>query len=164
MWFKYPLIILLFFLFALLQVSFLPHFSIMGVVPNLVFILFFLFIFFERENQGGETFFTVIIAGFFLDIFSTSFLGKSILLLLVMYLFLRAVTHFLKQKQGKYIIVYFMGLFSLCFVLYALSMYSLFSISIFLHLICNLLFALIGFYVYKIIYKNSDANNQLKLL
>ncbi len=108
MWLKYPIIIVLFFLLALLQISFLPYFAITGVVPNLVFVLFFILIFFNPNihknstqqsgiNEYYEAFFYIIIAGGMLDIFSALNFGTSILFLCVIYFLIRIITsYFLK--------------------------------------------------------------------
>ena len=76
MWKKIVAPILLFYFFALLQTSFFVHFSLFGVVPDLVFILYFGFTFYSiKKNQllGNarvyEMVFLAITAGFFLDIF-----------------------------------------------------------------------------------------------
>ena len=131
MWFKYPIIILSFFIAALLQVSFVSYFNIMGLVPNLIFILFFILFFFSKKE---ESFFISLIAGFFLDIISPSYLlfsrqifGISVIALSLVYFFQKLIIYFFKKDDSKYLIFYFLPLFSLNFILYNAILY-LFSI------------------------------------
>ena len=165
MWLKYLLITLLFFILVLLQAIFLPFFSIIGIVPNLVFILFFILTFFaclrdqKRQNKYQiEVFFMAIIAGLFLDIFSSSYFGPSIISLLIIYFSIKAVIHFLKDRQDKYLIFYFLYLFLFSFFIYNLFL-GLLSNSLYLELnfkttliglLYNLVLVYIGFYIYLI--------------
>ncbi len=72
-------VILLYFL-ALLQTSFLVHFSISGIVPNLILILIILWNLFEKsKNYFGLS--NALVGGFFLDIFSNRPIGFFILIL-----------------------------------------------------------------------------------
>ncbi len=89
------MLILIFYMLALLQTSFLVHFDIFGIVPNFIMIAIVLINFFEKpEKKLG------IIAGFFggifLDIFSGGYLGFYTLILL-------AVSFFLKYILRSYI-------------------------------------------------------------
>jgi len=170
MFLKHTIIFLLFFILALLQTSFLPYFSIMGSILNIVFILFFILIFFG-ENE--EEFFIPITAGFFLDTFLTSYFGISIISLLAVYIFQKFITHFFKISRNDYFIFYFIVLFLINFILYNVVLY-LFSIithfkfdlgwNVIIGLIYNLTFACVGFYIYKKFIKKDDLKNQLKLL
>ena len=49
-WQKTLVVIILFYIFALLQSSFFVHFSLLGAVPNLVFAFFALLVFFEKKG------------------------------------------------------------------------------------------------------------------
>ena len=76
---KYTITTILFFVLSLIQSSFLPFFSIVGQIPNLVFILFYVILFFDNR---GESFFWAILVGFLLDVFMPSYFGISIISLL----------------------------------------------------------------------------------
>ena len=70
MWLKSILIFFLFWLFAIAQNSFFAHFNLFGAVPDIVFILFFLLVFFESFENYYQIIFYAVVAGFFADIFS----------------------------------------------------------------------------------------------
>ena len=170
MWFKYLLITLIFYIFTLLQISFLPYVTMINLMPNFIFTLFFILIFFDEKN---ERFFTALIAGFFLDLLLPFYFGVSIISILVIYFLHKLINYFFKKDQNKYLIFYFITIFSISFILYNLLLY-LFSIifhfgfilgwNIMMSLIYNLIFAIIGFYTYKKFVKQNDPENQLKLL
>ncbi len=83
------------YLFALLQSSFLVHFNLFGIVPNLILILIILWSFFEQEKQMfSTTLVSAAIGGFFLDVFSNWPFGFHILILSAIVLF---VKFFIKQ-------------------------------------------------------------------
>ena len=166
-------IALLFFILAIIQASFFPYFAIMGAVPNVVFALFFILIFFEEKQEYSVGFFTAILAGFFMDVFLPFYFGVSMIILLSIYFLQKLVVGFLKEGQDKYPILYFIPTFSACFILYYAAWYlvSLFS-SIKLNfgfitlvsLAYTLVFACIGFYLYKKFFYKKDEGKQLKLL
>jgi len=82
-------LIILYFL-ALIQTSFLVHFRIMGIVPNLVLFLIVIWNFLEkREDYFGLI--NAFLGGLFLDIFSGRFIGFNILILLFLAIFLKLV-------------------------------------------------------------------------
>jgi len=191
MWLKFLIIALLFFVAALMQVSFLPHFNIMGVVPNLVFILFFILIFFGepadsdqgKQNEYYDIFFLVIVAGFFSDIFLHSYFGLSIIALSVVYYFKKLAVYFMGEVKDKYFIFYFIPIFLACFTLNDIILYLFsiflsffprsetpfagqfnFGLVILISLIYNLIFACVGFYIHKKISDFVNKNRQLKLL
>ena len=167
---KYSVLALLFFFFSLIQASFLPFFSVMGQIPNLVFILFYLVLFFDEND---EALFWAVVAGFLLDVFSPFYFGTSILILIFIYLARKLFSYFLKDIQGKYFIVYFIALFSLNFILYNILMYVSsivfgFGLPIGLVLIVSLVYNIVvlvpGFYMYRFLAKPDYLENQLKLL
>lgn len=169
MWLRYLIITLLFFVFALLQASFLPYFNIFGANLNIVFILFFILIFFNKNREG---FFIAIIAGIFLDLFLPLYFGLSIISLLLIYSLKEITIYFLKDSQEKFSIIYFAPMFSASFIIYQFILYLYFTIfnlqpninqSIIAGLIYNLIFAIAGFYVYKILLQPDNLENQLKL-
>lgn len=194
MWLKYPIIIFVFFTLVLMQNSFLPYFSVEGVIPNVVFILFFILIFFEKRNEyyeehriplfivklwQSEGLFTSVIAGFFLDLLSPSYLlggrqffGMSIISLLIIYFLTKTVVYFLIEKQDKYFIFYFLSVFLFSFFIYTvlLSFFSnyfyfklYFNKAIFVSFLYNLIFTYCSFYIYKKFIEKDNFNNQLKL-
>lgn len=80
--------IVVFYFLVLLQTSFLVHFNILGVVPNLALILAAFWNFFEKtKNYFGL--YNAFLAGFFLDIFSQRPFGFYILILLTLAIFLK---------------------------------------------------------------------------
>jgi len=164
MWKKLLVIILLFYLFALLQNSFLAHFGLFGAVPNLVFILFFILAFFSARGGPAfswEDFFYAAAAGFFLDVFSYTYLGPSIILLIIIGLVFKKIQSLLKNKEDKYPFIYFLFLFLISFLVYSLffSLYLYllepgkipmnFGIKAIFSTIYNLFIASIFFFIYK---------------
>jgi rod shape-determining protein MreD len=81
--------ILLFYFFALLQASFLVHFSLWGFFPNLILITVILLNIFNRDIKLGVG--AAVVGGFFLDVFSSNFFGFWILILLTAALFINFV-------------------------------------------------------------------------
>ncbi len=83
-------LIILFYFLALLQTSFLVHFSILGLIPNLIFILVIFWNLFEKPEHFLGVF-NALIGGFFLDVFSNRIIGFNILILLAIALFIKLV-------------------------------------------------------------------------
>lgn len=172
MFFKQLVFIFLFFIFFFAQTSFLPGFNIISPVPNLVFILFFLIIFFEEKKIRIHSFFPELAAGFFLGIPPVSFFVLPVILLSVIHFLKETMDYFLEKTQGKYAIFNFIFLFSVCFVLYNALMGGIslllifqfnFGLHIFQNLIFNVIFAIVGFYIWKTIINYGGKNRQLKL-
>lgn len=166
---NYLITALLFLIFALIQAVFLPFFGIMGQIPNLVFILFYLIVFFDEKKEG---FFWAIFAGFLLDVFIPSYFGISIASLLIIYLIQKASRYFLKDIKGKYFILNFVALFSVNFIIYNIFIYiasMIFAfeftigLSFIISLMYNIVFLLPGFYIYKLLARPDYLENQLKL-
>ena len=155
MWLRLLIIFLSIGLLSILQTSFLVHFNIAGAMLNLVFILFFLIVFFSAQGEtspllGGEDLFSAIIAGFFLDIFSSSYFGGAIILLLIIVFVFKYLFAMLKKTKDKYPIVYFAPLFILFFIIFNLpQMISHFNWIFLIEIVYNLVFAICGFYIYK---------------
>src|SRR3989344_5859260 len=161
---KYSIIIFLFLVVSIIQASFLPFFAFMGIVPNLIFALFFILIFFENkrthntiesfsiyhELASPHGFFLAIIGGFFLDIFSLRYVGTSIFLALVIFFLAAAVMHFLRESREPRMIWSFIALFTACFMVYEVVLRSFAGLSIdsgiIVSLIYTMIFACIGFY------------------
>ncbi len=127
MWLKLLIVTTVFFLLGLFQSSFLPHVSIMGIIPNLVFILFFVLVFFEKSTAYHEGIFYTVIAGLVTDIFSSSYFGPGILSLLVTYSAMKILFYLLEERRGKYLFFYFLIVFLVSFILYEI-LFSLFVI------------------------------------
>lgn len=150
MWLRLLIIFLLLALLGILQTSFLVHFNIMGSIPNLIFILYFLVVFFEEPQKYIQGIFSAIVAGFFLDVFSLSYFGASIIYLLIITFVLKHILFLLRKTENKYPIAYFTPLFVLSFIVYSLLFTSVINFWIFLiEIIYNLVFAFFGFYIYK---------------
>ncbi len=170
---KYVILFLTCFLFAILQISFLPYFSIFGSAPNLIFSLFFLVIFFLQNKEYMQGFFMAIVAGFFMDVTLPGKFGISIISFLIIYFLHKAIIHFFQSSQTKNLIFYFttefIGLFLVFqFLLYLFSNFFnvqlQISSSVLVSLLYSLFFTIIGFYICKkLFYQNTD-DNQLKLL
>lgn len=158
----------------MLQSSFLSTLAIMSQVPNIVFILFFVIIFFEDKHQYDLGFWSAVIAGFFLDNLTISRFGVAIAALLVVYFLEKLIAHFIKEQQGKFIILYFIFVFIGSYVVFNASVYLFsvllgsqfnypFDLSIIVALLYNLIFACVGFYVFKIFIHSYRSEKQLKL-
>jgi len=168
MWFKYPLIILLFFVLAIFQASFLPHFSIFGIAPDLVFIAFFTLIFFEKPHHYYEGVFFTITAGSILDLFSTSRFGAAIGTLFLLYFITKTMVYFLKESRHQFPIFYFFPIFLISFILYVMIQRGLTGFydgrfflnqQMLIALVYNTIIALLVFYLYP-----AKSPKQLKLL
>jgi rod shape-determining protein MreD len=168
MWKKLLIIVFLFYLFILLQNSFLAHFDIFGVSPNLVFVLFFLLVFFEKKDKTYRAIFLAITAGLFLDIFSFTCLGPSIIVLIIIALLLKKAQSMLKNREDTYPFVYFLPLFIIFFLVYdlllGLTFYFFdpnkiiisFGTETIFAVIYNSLVASSFFYIYKKFFKTAN--------
>jgi len=79
---KAILSIILFYFLTLIQVSFMPHLAIYGIVFNLVLFVIVIWNILESSDKYFGLY-QAIIAGFFLDIFSSHFIGYNIIILLL---------------------------------------------------------------------------------
>lgn len=84
-------IIILYFL-TLFQTSFLVHFSLFGIIPNVVLIFIVLWNIFERGDSTMGIY-NAVIGGLFLDIFSSRFIGFNILILLLLAFILKLISN-----------------------------------------------------------------------
>jgi len=160
MQYKFLAIILFFYFLTLFQNSFVSHFAIFGVFPNLVLILFCLLSFFENSHRYFNIF-LALTAGFFLDIFSNSFFGVSIFSFIIIYFFIKETIHFLRDISQEYSVIYFILTFIFSIILYGFffGLFSRFlnhsSLSLFggyalvAKIAYNLPFAVAGFYLLK---------------
>lgn len=175
MWFRYFLIVLIFFTAVLLQVSFLPYFNIMGAFPNAVLLAFFFYmLFFETSDRvvSNEGFFGALVAGFFLDIFSYKYYGFYMVLFLFLYLLVKTALHFLQERQDTYFILYFLFLFLLYFFVFKISeniILHSFNVNFLLTkmtiatFIYNLVFTFLLFYCFNKLPRFNNRKKQLTL-
>ena len=83
---------LILYILVLLQSSFLVHFSLFGIVPNLVMILVVLLNLLEKDREFFSLgLLAAFIGGFFLDIFSIRIIGFYILILVILALFIKII-------------------------------------------------------------------------
>lgn len=160
MFYKYLILIVFFYFISLIQNSFLVHFSILGVIPNLILILTCLFTFFEKP-QSYYGIVSAVIGGFFLDIFSGSFIGMSILSLIIIYFLIKEFLRRLKDIPSEYLFLYFIlilifvllfyelfvSLFSVLFNYSSLSFFHIYALLV--KITYNLILGLIGFFLFK---------------
>lgn len=118
-------------------------------------------------------FFTVL-AGFFLDVFNNSFLGSSIILLAIIYFVVAKLLSNLKSSSEEYPLAYFIPIFTISLIIYQIflvlllyfqSKMQVFSFSWFfiIDLIYNLIFSLIGYYIFKKIFGKNDRQLSLNI-
>ena len=82
--------IIVFYFLVLVQTSFLVHFTIFDVVPNIVLILVVVWNILEkRKNHLGVI--NALMGGFFLDIFSNRFIGFYVLILVGLAIFIKLI-------------------------------------------------------------------------
>lgn len=167
MWEKPLIVIIMFYFFALLQSSFFVHFNLFGAVPNLVFVLFFLLLFFEQPgsfapfSKGFDAIFLALVGGFFLDVFSFAYLGPSVAIFLIIGALLIKIKKILKATQDPYPFYFFLPLFFVFLVTYnvLISVFYYFagfskmlivfnSVTVW-SLIYNIFIAVVAFLVYK---------------
>ena len=182
MWLKYPIIIIFFLIAALLKAGFLPYIAIMGTVPNLIFILFFVVVFFEQyrilPQYSQELFLSggilmAIIAGLLLDMSSPFWFGSSIIALLVLYFLIKTGMRYLDQRDDRYLLFYFVSVFLGSFVAYVFLSWAFagfadtgmsFNSRIIVKVAYNLAAAIILCYAYKYASNGqASGNRQLKL-
>lgn len=165
MWIKYPVLFLLVFFFWLLQLSFFPHFSIAGVSPNLILTLFILLIFFSTQRKSAFSiydFYIIILFGFFLN-FSSNYLLIQVLLLSIIACLIKYSIFLLREQRGKNQIIYFSILFLVVFTIYHFvaplfnftksnfDSVVIINFNFLMLVLYNLSFALLLFYIYKLL-------------
>lgn len=91
----FPSLIIIYFL-VLFQTSFLSHFPVWGYTPNLILIVVLLWNILESEKDYTGLF-AALASGFFLDIFSSHFIGLNVLILMSLALAIK----FLIKKHVK---------------------------------------------------------------
>jgi hypothetical protein len=148
-----------------MQNSFFVHFNLFGAIPNIVFILFFVLVFFSRQGRdpavSGEIIFYAISAGLFLDFFSYTYFGVSIFLLMFFGVATKKIQSMLQEKvNDKFPFVYFLPFFLGSLIIYNLLL-NVFSVT---GIIINSLIACIFFYIYNKFFVSGIDDRQLKLI
>ena len=87
---KIILVLIIFYFLVLFQASFLTHFHIFETIPNLIFISAILINLLEPPRSYFGIF-PALAGGFFLDIFSTSIIGKNVLILVGLAIFIKII-------------------------------------------------------------------------
>lgn len=117
--------ILFFYFLIIFQSSFLVHFTVAGIVPNLILISVIIFNFFEkpRKNTG---FLIAAIGGFYLDLYSGFPMGVFIFSLVLLTFLIKKIFKFIGEENIFYFI--FLLFFSLVFYnLFSFAFSSLFQ-------------------------------------
>lgn len=78
---KILIFIAVFYFLALIQTSFMVHFSVWGLIPNLIFLLVIVWNIFEKSKNNFGIY-QATMAGFFLDIFSSRVIGFNVIILI----------------------------------------------------------------------------------
>jgi len=159
---KHLIIFILFYFFAVLQNSFFVHFNLFGAVPNLVFILFCLVVFYEDKKSYIQLIAYSILAGLLLDFYLQTYFGTSIVLLLVLGFCIKKSTLMLQERRDdKFPIIYFLPLFIVSLMVYDLAVGS--TGGLIAKIIYNLVAGAVAFYLYKKFISANVEDRQLKL-
>jgi len=78
---KILIFIAVFYFLALIQTSFMVHFSVWGLIPNLIFLSVIVWNVFEKSKNNFGIY-QATAAGFFLDIFSSRVIGFNVIILI----------------------------------------------------------------------------------
>ncbi|OGZ83822.1 MAG: hypothetical protein A2599_03015 [Candidatus Staskawiczbacteria bacterium RIFOXYD1_FULL_39_28] len=160
MWLKYITTIISFYFFAILQNSFFTQFSFFGAIPDLIFVLFFTFIFFTENKNFYEIVFYYLLAGIFAYIFSDVNFTISLILFLIIASLTKKAQEILKSRQDdNYPLIYFLPLFFVALIVYD---FLLGAVSL-AGMIYNLTIAVIIFFIYKKFIFSGVNTRQLKL-
>jgi len=87
---NFILLTIIFYFLTLFQTSFLVHFSVKGVVINLVLVVLFLINILEAPEKNSGVY-AAGIAGFLWDIFSEKFIGFYIVILIFLSLAIKII-------------------------------------------------------------------------
>ncbi|MBL7156018.1 MAG: hypothetical protein ISS87_00230 [Candidatus Pacebacteria bacterium] len=147
------ILFLIFYMLAMLQTSFLQHFF-SGKIPNLVLIFLFLIIFFDIFKTSANL--KIILAGFFLDLFSNHILGISIL---IFYAGILIIKKLLKNFERSNFLLFifscliFLLFYDLCISIFdyfinQTSIFPFFSGYTLNYVISNFFLIIFGFLIY----------------
>jgi rod shape-determining protein MreD len=87
---KILLALILLFISTAIQVSFLSHFGVFGLTPNLVFVLILIWNLCEDRAKMFGIFYAIL-AGLLLDLFSEGIVGYQMSILLVMTILIKKI-------------------------------------------------------------------------
>lgn len=171
-WPKLTAIFLFFYFLAILQNSFFSQFQLFGGSLNVIFILFFMFMFFSKRKHiglGAERIFYAVTAGLFLDIFLNLQFGVSIFSIFITAFLINKFQNSLQSKYDNFPVSYFVPIFVVSFSVYRFlvflfsNIFNITSISfsigwIFVaDIIYNLIFSLVLFFLYKKYFMKKNA-------
>lgn len=177
---NYIIMVGLFFLATIIQYTIAPYATIFGASPNLIFVVFFLYMFFLPQSSqsprlslvvDGRIFFAMASGGFFLDILNTSYFGISMVALLVVGLAYTASRYFFDGMSSQFSLARAIILFLVCdlvFRLVFLMISRLFGLELFVHgsqvanTLYSLLIVIVGYYIW-VFWLGRTPQNQLKL-
>lgn len=156
------LTVIIFYFLILLQNSFLSHFTIKGVYPNLILIAVLLLNLFEKSEKKYFGQASGFIGGFFLDIFSSLPLGIATFSLGFTAIILKRILQNFKNIDS--LLVLFLLIFSVLLyeflTLFLNFLYkiptegtSAFNYTILIGIIYNSLLAFLGFLLFKFLKK-----------
>lgn len=150
MWLKYFAIAITFYLATVLQSSFFVHYSLCNGNVGVFFLLYFTLIFFEKEKSLKSTIIYSIVGGFIYDAMLNLYFGTSILALLLVGFLLKKAKEYLHNADKEYPLSYFVVMFIFGFLIFnAISNVAILNVPIIKTLICNVIFAIIFYFVYK---------------
>lgn len=120
---KFLFLIFFFFFLVIFQASFLNHFNLWGITPNLILIFLILLNFLENSRKNSGLFLAGF-SGFLLDFFS----GLQIGVYFLTFIFLALLIKKFLKSLGEENVVYFALVFAISFVFYNLISLALNSI------------------------------------
>lgn len=101
---KNLILALFFYLLMVLQTSFLVHFNIWGIVPNLILISV-VFINLFTSHRSWLPVSSAFIGGFFLDVSSSQFIGWHVFILLGLAAFIAVLRRYIAPKGAIKVIL-----------------------------------------------------------
>lgn len=114
------LFVFLILLLAVIQASFLPHFELLGSVPNLMLVFVISWCILKNYKKG---LLSAVLGGFFLDLFSSIFFGLNMISLLVVMIVVYLITTNFVDVNNVYTRI---GVISLATVFYYLFILLIF--------------------------------------
>lgn len=150
-WIKALSLIVLFYLLAIFQNSFLINFAWHKAYLNLV-LLALIVLFFKKKREIKEGFLLSLFAGFFMDIFSSYFFGLAILLFFLIYLLIEKIKkYFLATSFWSFCIVLAVSLIFYYLVFFLFNIFKPHYFNIF-EILYNFLIGIVIYFISKLIY------------
>jgi len=144
---KAVIIFFLFYLLTLLQMSFLIHHSWHNTGIHIVLLVFLLFLFnTKRDIKDGLI--LAILAGFFIDVFSSYFFGLFILLFIILFF---VVSYVKKRVSANNFSGYCLVSFSALVIYYLLFFVVSYKFNLF-NILYNFLAGIVIYFISKMIY------------